>query len=139
MKGYKEAWEKYVKILSCQENFNEKITKFLKLNREYLTNLVESDSIRDKDKIGLLLRYYLFKIVDQSQNPTSGEYSLTHFDKETFDDVVDIENPFPEKKEIIIQDLIKRYADLANQIKDFDKNIRKLNDLITNFQVHFNL
>jgi hypothetical protein len=134
LKYYEDIWKKYHKILNCQDNFNIEIKKFLESYKEYLTNLVEADSIRDKDKIELFLRYYLFKIVDEFQHPKSNEYRLTHFDKETFNGVV-IENPFPENEEIIIKDIIGRYSDLANQIKDFENDIKKLNELILDFQV----
>jgi hypothetical protein len=109
------------------------IKKFLELNKEYLTNLVEADSIRDKDKIELFLRFYLCKIVEENRNPNIQEQRFKRLDKENFNGS-EVENPFPNKKESITQDLIRRFPDLANRINDFNIDIIIFNRLISDFQ-----
>jgi hypothetical protein len=134
LKAYEEAYNYFLKISICQEHFNEKITKFLKLNKEHLINLVEADSIRDKDKIELFVRYYLYKIVEANTPNKNSDYSLSHLDRIKISENEDLYNPFPEKENDIIQDLKLNYSNNRKVMDEFDRDITTVNTLILEFQ-----
>jgi len=72
LKDYEQTIEKYNNILECQNNFNTQLSTFIDTNKEYLKRLISSNNIHE-DKIESLLRYYLYKIVDEYSHPDSHE------------------------------------------------------------------
>ena len=80
------------------------------------------------------MRYYFYKIFDESKSPNSDRYRLKDFNIVKISDEEELENPFPEKKEDIIKDLESKYEDISKQINKFKENINSLNCLIEKFQ-----
>lgn len=128
---YKKSYDLYSQISICQDNFNSKIENFRKEIKKDLEQLIKSD---DDTKIELLLRYYFYKIFDESKSPNSDRYRLKDFNIVKISDEEELENPFPEKKEDIIKDLESKYEDISKQINKFKENINSLNCLIEKFQ-----
>ena len=96
-----------------------------------MKQLIKSE---DEAKIESLLRYYLYKIFDESKYPSNDKYRLKDFSKVKISEKEELENPFPEKKEEIIQNLESKYEHIINQIQIFKENINSLNCLIKEFQ-----
>lgn len=133
LRDYKQCFKKYNEILDNQKNFNTEIDKFLQFNKHYLMHLTCSKNVSDETKMDSLLRYYLYKIVDEFSHPESHEYRLDHFEEYSINGE-SLKNPFPDKQEIILQDMKTRFADIVNQIIDFNKDIEALNQSISDFQ-----
>lgn len=95
--------------------------------------MIQLIKIEDETKIESLLRYYLYKIVDESGYPSNDKYRLKYFMRVKISNEEELENPFPEKEDII-KDLELKYDDISKQISNFEENINSLNCLIEKFQ-----
>lgn len=129
---YSKTFNLYLQVLNSQVNFNKKMDVFLISIRERLKNLIGSDNIQNENDIELLLRYYLFKIVDDDSHNSSRD-RLKNFEP------IDIENerlrnPFPSNQEIIYKDMQDKYSEIIKSIEDFKSDIAKLNEVVTAFQ-----
>lgn len=135
LKIYKEAYELFSKIVECQDLFNIKMDNFLKSNMQQLNQIRGFDNI-NRFEIKEL-RYYLINIVDASRY-TGKEAQIAHL-KRSFQNILlggedRISNPFLTTEGVIIEDMLKRYDDIINSINMFKKDIKKLNQLILDFQ-----
>ncbi len=135
LKGYKEAYKLFSKIVESQYLFNIKMDNFLKSNMQQLNQIRGFDNINRFETEEL--RYFLIKIVDASRYPT--EKNRTMYLKQSFHNILLggsewISNPFTICEEIVIQDMLKRYDEIVNSIGMFKKDIVKLNQSIKDFQ-----
>jgi hypothetical protein len=100
----------------------------------YLKDLVGADIINDGNQLELFLIYYLCIIIYEHNYPTSFGYHIEQLDKIPLFDGKELSNPFPERKEIIQNDMKKEGPKIIESVETFKIDIDKLNQIIFNFQ-----
>ena len=134
-KKYKETYNLYKKIIKSENDFNKNMEEYLDGIKKRIKKLVNSHV--DNNRIKLLLRYYLFKIVAASKHP---EYIKNHklfwtLCVVSLNPREEIANPFRKEEEKNVQeDLEKRYDEVIASIKCFENNIKDLQKLISDFK-----
>ena len=135
-KKYSETYNLYKNIMESQSNFNNDMEEFLNTIRERIKKLVNSNVYNDR--IELLLRYYLYKIVAASKQPEYIKNHLNHFEPYVIISLnprEELANPFyKEEEKNVQQDLEKNYDEVIASINTFKTNINNINKTISEFK-----